>query len=357
VCLSEDISNPKMALQNSLRVSTFNCRSLKSSVTEICELCDSSDLVFLQEHWLLPFELGLLNNIHSNFFAVSKSAVDTTRDVLVGRPYGGTAILFRKELAACITTVDVNDPRLCVIKFDSNMGPILFACVYMPFDQGDAECLENFIEICAKLNALYSELDAVHFVIVGDFNCQFGSRFYNVLQQWVSDLNLQLSDIKRLDNAFTYCSDDGLRSSWIDHCICSNVVDQLISHIEVLCQYITSDHKPVMIVFNGICGTVCASSNSIVEKKDIFYDWSKADAYCLHLYKVTLNELLSHVDIPSDILTNSFCKNFDVVIQKYYDAVMSSITEACHLTIPRFTQKSHRCAVPGWNDYVDEKHF
>jgi hypothetical protein len=33
-----------------------------------------------------------------------------------------------------------------------------------------------------------------------------------------------------------------------------------------------------------------------------------------------------------------------------------SITEACHLTIPRFTQKSHRCAVPGWNDYVDEKH-
>jgi endonuclease/exonuclease/phosphatase family metal-dependent hydrolase len=145
----------------------------------------------------------------------------------------------------------VNDPRLCVIKFDSNMDPILFACVYMPFDQGDTECLENFIEICAKLNALYRELNVVHFVVVGDFNCQFGSRFYNVLMQWVSDLNLQLSDIKRLDNAFTYCSDDGLRSSSIDHRVCSNVVDQLISHIEVLCKYITSDHKPVMIVFNG----------------------------------------------------------------------------------------------------------
>jgi hypothetical protein len=69
-----------------------------------------------------------------------------------------------------------------------------------------------------------------------------------------------------------------------------------------------------------------------------------------------LNELLSRVDIPSDILTNSFCKNFDVVIQKYYVSIMYSIKEACHLTIPRFTQKSHRCAVPGWNDYVDEKH-
>ena len=67
VCLSKDISNPKMALQNSLMVSAFNCLSLKNSVPEICELCDSSDLVFFQEHWLLPFLLGLLNNLHSNF--------------------------------------------------------------------------------------------------------------------------------------------------------------------------------------------------------------------------------------------------------------------------------------------------
>jgi endonuclease/exonuclease/phosphatase family metal-dependent hydrolase len=98
----------------------------------------------------------------------------------------------------------------------------------MPFDQGDAECLGIFIETCAKLNALYSEQDAVHFVVAGDFNCQSGSRFYNIFIQWANDLNLQLSDIKRLDNAFTYCSDDGLRSSWIDHCVCSNDVDQLI---------------------------------------------------------------------------------------------------------------------------------
>lgn len=83
VCSLEDISNPQMALQNSLRVSMFNCRSLNNSVTEICELCDSSDLVFLQEHCLSKLELGLLNNLHSNFVAVSKSAVNTSRYVLV----------------------------------------------------------------------------------------------------------------------------------------------------------------------------------------------------------------------------------------------------------------------------------
>jgi hypothetical protein len=57
-------------------------------------------------------------------FAVGKSAVKMFRDVLVGRPYGGIAILFRKELAACIIAVETNDPRLCVIECDSNIAPI-----------------------------------------------------------------------------------------------------------------------------------------------------------------------------------------------------------------------------------------
>jgi hypothetical protein len=41
-------------------------------------------------------------------------------------------------------------------------------CLYA-FDQGNAECLGNFIEICANLSALYSELDVVHLVVAGDF--------------------------------------------------------------------------------------------------------------------------------------------------------------------------------------------
>jgi hypothetical protein len=49
----------------------------------------------------------------------------------------------------------------------------------------------------------------VHSVLASDFKCQSGSRFYNIFIQWANDLDLQLSDIKRLDNAFTYCSDDG----------------------------------------------------------------------------------------------------------------------------------------------------
>jgi hypothetical protein len=69
-------------------------------------LCNVNDLVFIQEHWLLPYVLNMLNNLHANIMAVGKSAVDVTNNVLIGRPYGGTAILFKKELAGNITVID-----------------------------------------------------------------------------------------------------------------------------------------------------------------------------------------------------------------------------------------------------------
>ena len=44
--------------------------------------------------WLIPDDLYLLNTVHSDFLAYGQSAVDLSTDILVGRPYGGTAILY-----------------------------------------------------------------------------------------------------------------------------------------------------------------------------------------------------------------------------------------------------------------------
>mgnify|MGYP003390427966 FL=1 len=148
VYLFADTSSQRMAADSRFTVSSFNCRSLKSSIIELRELCDISDFVFVQEHWLLPNELGQINNIHSKFISTSKSAVDISHSILVGRPYGGTAILYRKELSNCISLVETYDPRICALRFLSNIGPILFVCVYMPADTGDAECFENYIHTC-----------------------------------------------------------------------------------------------------------------------------------------------------------------------------------------------------------------
>ena len=112
-------------------------------MNEIYELCQASDFVFLQEHWLLPFELDFLQNLHPDFIATGRSAVDISNQLLIGRSYGGTAILFRKDLSNCVSILQTYDPRLT-----TNIGPVMLVCVYMPSDVGDLDCVLNYNEIC-----------------------------------------------------------------------------------------------------------------------------------------------------------------------------------------------------------------
>jgi exonuclease III len=349
--------------QNNFAICTFNCRGVKSSIAEIKHLCDCNDIVMLQEHWLLPNELGLLNNLHPDFLAKSVSAVDIAKDVLVGRPYGGTAILYRQALASSINIIDSFDPRVCAINFASNMGPMLFACVYMPTDDGGADSLDNFTATCAAVTAILDESDAVHLVVAGDFNCRVNSRFYNILQQFALSNRLCLSDVDRLHNVFTYYSDSGTVSSWIDHILCTQSIDQCIHSIEVLEDYVSSDHRPLCVTFSGLSHDIdlhtCNTDRSHDCSNVQYMDWSKADDSCIASYRHVLDELLCNVNIPVNLFgDSSMCTN-DVftTIDGYYDSVMTSIYKACVTCIP--TQRANGAAnyiVPGWNDIVADKH-
>ena len=44
------------------------------------------DIVCLQEHWLMPNDLHLLNSIHSDFSSVGYSAMTVNEDIVSGRP-------------------------------------------------------------------------------------------------------------------------------------------------------------------------------------------------------------------------------------------------------------------------------
>ena len=54
------------------------------------------------------------------------------------------------------------------------------------------------------------------------------------ITQFCHDMQLVSSDYTRLTDVFTYCSDDGLRQSWIDHVVCSASLDNLIESVLVM---------------------------------------------------------------------------------------------------------------------------
>ena len=66
--------------------------------------------------------------------------------ILIGRPYGGTAILYRKNLADRISIIDCNDSRLTAVKLFTQIGPVLILNVYMPTDYEDDDSVNRYME-------------------------------------------------------------------------------------------------------------------------------------------------------------------------------------------------------------------
>ena len=91
-----------MTLNISINFASFNCKALKSSINDVASLCENHDIILLHETWLLPHDMCLLQNVHSEFYGDGVSSVDTTDGILIGRPYGGLAVLRRKSLNAFV---------------------------------------------------------------------------------------------------------------------------------------------------------------------------------------------------------------------------------------------------------------
>ena len=89
-----------------LKICSFNCRGIKGSVTDLNVLATSFDIICLQETWLLPNDLSLLNTVIPSMSGSGISAVDLSDGILCGRPYGGVAFLCQKALCYNVNYVN-----------------------------------------------------------------------------------------------------------------------------------------------------------------------------------------------------------------------------------------------------------
>lgn len=352
-----------MAPNNSnFGVCTFNCRSVKSSLYEVFELCNMCSIVCIQEHWLLPFELSILNNIHPDFIAVGTSAVDISIK-LSGRPFGGTAIFYRRSLSHVIEVIDTGCTRLSAVKLLTNIGPTLIISVYMPVDKGDAESLELYTDICAKVSALYSVHDVVNLIVAGDFNSPVGSRFNSCIMQYAGDNNLKLVDVDRLCDAYTYYSDIDNHASWLDHCLCSRALSDAVCDVKIGNEFVSSDHKPLIVEFGNI---ICSQTDE-VKPKDSSYvkyvpDWLNTSDVCLSSYQQCLTGMLQGISIPVDLLMNygadTELTTAIALIDSYYDRLITAIKTSSFTVIPAKAIGSFHSefVIPGWNEIVSDSH-
>jgi len=77
--LSEIGNSNKQRMADNLRlkVATYNMHGLNQGSAFVEYLCEDHDVIFLQEHWLAPFDLSRLDSICSKMICFATSAVDS----------------------------------------------------------------------------------------------------------------------------------------------------------------------------------------------------------------------------------------------------------------------------------------
>jgi exonuclease III len=115
-------------------ITTFNCKNFKSSIDEIPELLENCDILLLQETWLLDSKSVLLAQLNDDFYYKGISAMDTEKDVISGRPYGGLGLLWRKTFGSkCSPVIYNDDTRLLGIEIKSSTSKLLLINTYLPY--------------------------------------------------------------------------------------------------------------------------------------------------------------------------------------------------------------------------------
>jgi exonuclease III len=346
---------------NIVRFASYNCRSVKNTIEYVRHLCNGHDIIFVQEHWLMPTELVFLDSIHNDFISYSSSAVDTESDVLLGRPYGGTAILFRRNLSACIRPVVCSNKRITAatltIAINSTISSILIASVYMPVNDASVNADCEFENVCGSLNALITDCNVSYFILCGDLNYKFDSPRQRVTELYLNDFHGISADRYYLDqNSFTYVSDCHDTVSWIDHVIVNEFIMPRLKNFTVLYDVVASDHRPLSFAIEATANTV---DEAITDDVEAVSDWKAACHNDLSSFSSCLTDLLMKCKptMPSVCCVKD-CKNVNhkTDIDLYLQLIYECIREASEKFIPIRSSKGSDYCVAGWNDLVTDKH-
>lgn len=334
-----------------LRITTYNCRSVKSSIEEVKLLCGMSDIVFLQETWLTPDDIGLLQSIHPDFNAIGTSAMSEAlqKGMICGRPYGGLGILWRKSLS--VKPVFYDDPRLLAIDLKCmDNCTVLLLNVYLPYN-ADSASFDVYCDYLAKIESIFNTHGSVYTAALGDFNADLKSAFGKELLTFAAEHELIVTDVGILgDNSdtYTYLSEAHDTCSWLDHCLSSTSLHDCTGTVKVLYDVSISDHFPIYMELN-LDNLIMCHTGDIRSSGKAVPDWSNAEKSHLDSYFTLSQDLLSSVRVPCD-LTKSEC------VDHLYNSIVQTLSHAASKTIPIKSKRKGFKPIPGWNEVVKESH-
>ena len=154
-----------------LQVTTINCHGMKTSTVIFNKMCNESQTILLQKHWLYPNEWPLISKLNFTGFRLSFMFLDDK--LITGRPHGVTGILWEKSLSQGTHIIKNEDTRILRLEIKCNHTILLSICVYLPYEYDIFYDDYNFY--LNKIKTLFESTNTPYVFVLGDFNADIQS--------------------------------------------------------------------------------------------------------------------------------------------------------------------------------------
>ena len=296
--------------------------------------------------------------IDNRFYAKGISAMDTSTGVMLGRPYGGLAILWKKSLgSACKPIVYDSETRIMGLEVSSQEAQYLFLNVYLPCCSH--ENIEDFSQYLSLIDGLVTASGTPLVCILGDFNADTTKShlFGDELTKFLHEESYILSDVILSDkDSFTFTSDAQTTRSWIDHCMTTKSLHSLIQLIKIHYEMVSSDHFPLGLALElnipHSQPTRCGSERGKRIK------WSQLSEAERDNYKLSTEKKLSRIRLDLSVLMceDTTCSNPSHLawIESFYNETVAALLDAGLEFAESTSGKTP--VIPGWNEMCAEIH-
>ena len=337
-----------------IKFASYNMHGFNSGLPMMQDICNSVDIILIQEHWLHTSELNKLNLVHDSFSSFAVSAMDkkSGNGILHGRPFGGTGILWRKSLVKDglhikLIDKDEDDGRYITVMLSNKL---LITCVYLPCHSNSIAYNVELSAICAHLESLLDKYTDCYHIIAGDFNfeCNSAQQGYKLFNNLCSTYNIKCMDNESDACGYTYCSEALGHQTWIDHVFVSESLCHDFTDFKIVdsgCN--NSDHNPITWHIEWYTD-VPIRSNLTKQQQHCMprLHWDKADV--VHYYSLT-GQMLQSINVPTHVFYEKV--NCESSIECFYSSIVKALVTAGAACVPTIPQNALK---PFWNADLDE---
>jgi exonuclease III len=298
------------------------------------------DVFLLQEHWLTPANLSNFD-VFSDYFLIGSSAMSKVIEsgILIGRPFGGVAILIKNSLRNITQTISCAD-RYVIVKIRN----YLIVCVYLPCT-GTTDRLLLCNNIFDDIWSWREQYVDCNIIIGGDFNVNLDST--DDVAKFVNNFSTRNS-LVRCDDLFPRAKTATYINSSLNHQSCIDYI--LVSSGDQVCGYDVidpdinySDHLPLFISLTHP-STVYAKE---MRKNDVLTSpqlrWDRADLVSYYDFTrcklesllVNVNYLTYHLNANESAYNNNF-------INQLHDDIVAVLNEGAYHYVPHHRKNFYK---------------